>query len=154
MLKCYIFICDHQTNWLIKLTLVELGVNLILGPVRIAWETEKTGPNAEPCTAPKFTYIHSPVARLETKTMANIRSSKEQAVRIARFVSLYGIIPALMTIFNMSVSSSYGFRPHGSTGSFLLIYGVVIPFSIIVSNPKMRSFAKELIQRNTFCKMT
>jgi len=86
------------------------------------------------------------------KTRPDInKSSKEQAVRIARFVSLYGIFPALITIFNMSVSSEYGYRPHASTGSFLSIYGVFIPFSIIVSNPKIKAFAKEYLQLSRPC---
>jgi hypothetical protein len=86
------------------------------------------------------------------KTRPDInKSSKEQAVRIARFVSLYGIFPALVTIFNMSVSSEYGVRPHASTGSFLSIYGVFIPFSFIVSNPKIKAFAKEYLQLKRLC---
>jgi hypothetical protein len=58
---------------------------------------------------------------------------------------LYGIFPAVVTIFNMSVSGKYGYRPHASTGSFLTIYGVFIPFSIIVSNPKLKEFAKTFV---------
>ena len=86
------------------------------------------------------------------KTATDInKSSKEQAVRIARFVSLYGIFPALVTIFNMSVSSEYGVRPHASTGSFLSIYGVFIPFSIIVSNPEIKAFARDFLQLSRPC---
>jgi hypothetical protein len=45
----------------------------------------------------------------------------------------------------MSVSGKYGYRPHASTGSFLAIYGVFIPLFVILSNPKMKTFAKEFL---------
>ena len=77
------------------------------------------------------------------------RSSKEQTVKIARFVSLFGIFPALLTIFNISFADMPGYRPHGSSGSFLVIYGIFIPLAIILHNSKLKSFAKSFIRENT-----
>ncbi len=73
-----------------------------------------------------------------------------QVVKIARFVSVYGILPTVMTIGNIFISSKTGYKPHGSSGSFLIIYGIVIPLSIILHNQKLKSFAKQFIHRNTY----
>ena len=90
-----------------------------------------------------------PITLVDRQSSPIQNSSKEQAVKIARLVSLYGLFPALVTIFNLSISSDYGYRPHASTGSFLSIYGVFIPMSIIVNNPKIRNFARKFVQKQT-----
>jgi hypothetical protein len=77
------------------------------------------------------------------------KSSNKQSLKIARVVCVYGVLPALLTIFNISFVNAPGYRPHGSSGSFLIVYGIIIPWSLIVSNPKIKSFAKEFLYRNT-----
>ena len=112
-------------------TPAELEVNALPKLIKVAWQ--------DPPTQLSNFKRSSPASQ-------DFSTRKEQAIKVARFVSLYGIFPAMVTIFNMSVSGKYGYRPHASTGSFLTIYGVVIPLSIIISNPKMKAFAKSLIR--------
>jgi hypothetical protein len=78
------------------------------------------------------------------------KSSKEQAVKIARFVCFFGVLPALVTVMNLSISNSTSYKPHGATIVFLLLYGIFIPTSIILSNKKTSAFAKTFLNRNTF----
>jgi hypothetical protein len=33
------------------------------------------------------------------------------------FVSVFGVLPALLTIFNLSFANMPGYRPHGSSGA-------------------------------------
>ena len=126
---------------------VELRVGLLQGRVKEAWAAESQDPQSEMSSF----QFHNLTRTVEKIRPDKNKSSKEQAVKIARFVSLYGIFPALVTIFNMSVSSEYGYRPHASTGSFLSIYGVFIPLCIIVSNSKMKTFTKEFLKLPTTC---
>ena len=78
------------------------------------------------------------------------KSGKDQVVKIARFVCVYGILPIIMTIGNISISSKTGYKPHGSSGSFLIIYGIIIPLSFILNNQKLKAFAKEFVHRNSY----
>ena len=89
---------------------------------------------------------YDPLTSLQTER----KSSKEQAVKIARFVCLFGVLPALVTVMNLNVSNANSYKPHGATIIFLLIYGIFIPLSLILSNRKIKNFAKEFANRNTF----
>jgi hypothetical protein len=123
----------------------ELNVNNLSATIKIAWETDEAQHQEEIQRVSGQKCYQ--VKLIDRQNSPMKKSSKEQAVKIARLVSLYGLFPALVTIFNLSISSNYGYRPHASTGSFLSIYGVFIPMSIIVNNPKIKRFAKKLIYR-------
>ena len=124
-----------------------LSVRNLPTTIQIAWEPDGTlHQNQIQRMCKKKCY---PMTLIDRQSSPIHNSSKEQAVKFARLVSLYGLFPALVTMFNLSISSDYGYRPHASTGSFLSIYGVFIPMSIIVNNPKMRNFARKFVQRQT-----
>ena len=72
--------------------------------------------------------------------------SKHQAIKIVRYISIFGIGPALITIANVYLNKNEMFQPHGSTASILISYGVVVPLVVIVSNKKIKHFAAELIR--------
>ena len=117
----------------------ELGVRFLPFRVEIAWEG-MSGRSIERTNRG----IASNQNEIQTEPVNNL-STKKQAITIARFVCLFGLAPALVTMFNMLVSDKYGIRPHGSTGTFLSIYGVVIPSLIIFNNLKMKAFAKDFL---------
>ena len=123
------------------------------GPVQLSVQllqqrSEESGEAAENLSH-QVTLVGSEPRQSNDSGVADSRSSKEQAVKIARFVSIFGILPALVTIFNISFADMPGYRPHGSSASFLVIYGVFIPLSIILHNAKLKTFAKSFIRENT-----
>jgi hypothetical protein len=71
--------------------------------------------------------------------------SRDQAVRIARYISIFGILPTLLTIISLSLENINGLRPHAATAFVLITYGVAIPFTLIISSNKLRRFTKAMI---------
>jgi len=71
--------------------------------------------------------------------------SRDQAVRIARYICIFGILPTLLTIISLSLENINGLRPHAATAFVLITYGVAIPFTLIISSNKLRRFTKAMI---------
>ena len=129
-----------------KPPLLQLGVSTLPNQVADSIEAEMLNTDSE---KNKRLLLTKQNVTIENENVSDANKlSKEQAVKIARIVCVYGVLPALISIFNISFASAPGYRPHGSSGSFLIIYGIVIPWSIILNNPKIKVFAKEFIYRN------
>jgi hypothetical protein len=72
------------------------------------------------------------------------RASREQAVRIARYVSIFGILPTTLTIIAISLENVNSLRPHGGLAFVLSTYGIAIPLTIILSSKKLKIFVRKL----------
>jgi hypothetical protein len=64
------------------------------------------------------------------------------ALKISRCVTIFGIVPTILTIVALSLENIDSMRPHGVVAFMLSVYGIVIPLIFIISNKKMRKFAK------------
>ena len=65
-----------------------------------------------------------------------------QAIRIARYISLFGIVPTLLLSIFISMEKSLGFGNHGVPVFVLTTYGVIVPTFMILKSKRMKSFAK------------
>jgi hypothetical protein len=64
------------------------------------------------------------------------------ALKISRFVSIFGILPTLLTIIALTLENIDSIRPHGVMAFVTAIYGIVIPLIIINGNKKIRVIPK------------
>ena len=71
--------------------------------------------------------------------------AREQAIKVARYVCIFGIFPAMFVIFIFSTVNIN--RPHGSAMAILVNYGIIIPLIIIVYNEKIRQYALDFLRR-------
>ena len=67
------------------------------------------------------------------------------ALKVTRAVSLFGVLPSIMFIVTLSLENIDGLRPHGTTAFSLFSYGVIAPTVLFCYNSKMRKFAKTFI---------
>ena len=81
-----------------------------------------------------------------TSDQENQNSSKTTALilalKVSRLVSIFGILPALLTIIALTLENIDSIRPHGVMAFVTAIYGIVIPLIIIISNKKIRVIPK------------
>ncbi len=120
--------------------LVELGVEFLHAPppAKNAWvdeEERSANPNESPA--------------LQSGIM--FKYARKQAIRIARYVSIFGIMPALMYIAVISLDIASRFRPHGTIGLMLFIYGILIPFMLIINEGKLKKIAMQFIGKSFVC---
>ena len=71
------------------------------------------------------------------------RSSREQAIKVARNIFLGGIVTTAAMIFLMKFETIDYLRPHGNGMAIIGLYGVVMPTLVIVGNKKIRKFVAE-----------
>jgi hypothetical protein len=76
--------------------------------------------------------------------------TKALALKISRYVTLFGILPAVLTIIALSLENINSLRPHGIMVFIMAIYGIVIPLILILSNSKLRKFAQNPKIKNWF----
>ena len=107
---------------------------------RIAWEN-KNEVHFRPESGQLF---YSSVTDSENKSRQSV---KEQAVKIARSISIFGICPALFMLLNINLDSINNLKPLGPTSAFLIANGVVAPLVVILNTPKMKTFAKDLLRK-------
>jgi hypothetical protein len=81
-----------------------------------------------------------------TSDQENQNSSKTTALilalKISRLVSIFGILPTLLTIIALTLENIDSMRPHGVMAFVTAIYGIVIPLIIIINNKKIRVIPK------------
>jgi hypothetical protein len=70
----------------------------------------------------------------------------KQAIKIGRYVSLFGIIPTVILILFISLERTDSFGTHGVAAFVMSTYGIIVPLSIIVKSKKIKSFAKQYIR--------
>ncbi len=76
------------------------------------------------------------------------KPNREQAVHVARIIFLIGIIGTSLLVFAVLFDRLNQYRPHGVIFSLCFVYGVIIPFVIIISNQRIRQFSLQLIQKS------
>ncbi len=98
------------------------------------------------------TTISPQIQEIEIATNQEITSQqnlrKNQAFKIARFVFLFGTVLALFSLLLM-LNSLENFKPLGSTACFYFVDGVLVPLIIILSSPKIKEFALQLLKKYT-----
>ena len=66
-------------------------------------------------------------------------------LKVARAVSLFGVLPSLAFILALSLEDIDNLRPHGTTAFVLFSYGFAAPALLFLYNSKMRKFARNYI---------
>ena len=144
--------------------ILELGVEHLLPQVRLAWQendVENINPdhhseeinfqlNQNPSTEQRTLQQtpNSELIRLESSSDGeNYLSSfsTNQAVHVARYICIFGILPTLLAIISLSLENIDSVRPHAAIALNISTYGSVIPLTLIISSSKMRNFAKMII---------
>ncbi len=69
-------------------------------------------------------------------------TTKTVALKISRYVSIFGIFPTILSIIALSLDNIDSLRPHGVIAFMMSIYGIVIPLTLILGNKKLRTFAR------------
>jgi hypothetical protein len=86
--------------------------------------------------------IPAEITNMQTQNSDN--TTKAMALKISRYVSIFGILPTIFSIIASSVEHIDSLRPHGVMAFVMATYGILIPFIIIISNKKLRKFAGNL----------
>jgi hypothetical protein len=84
--------------------------------------------------------IPTGITNLESPNSQN--TSKAVALKISRYVSIFGIFPTILSIIALSLDNIDSLRPHGAIAFMMSIYGIVIPLTLILGNKKLRKFAR------------
>ena len=71
--------------------------------------------------------------------------------RVARKISLGGIVTASATILFLKFEAVDYMKPHGNGLLIIATYGVLTPLAIIIANNKIRKFIKDRCESKTRC---
>ena len=116
---------------------LQLGVQFLPPTVRLAWPEEGDR---------RLEDVEEERAVVQVDDVQTDRSSsKQQAIKTARYSCIFGIFPALVMIGNVYLNN---YQPHGTTASILITYGIIVPLVIVVSNKKIRQFAKKIVKKH------
>ena len=77
---------------------------------------------------------------VEDEDVGKVTSSKN-ALKVARAVSLFAILPASLYSILFSLENIGGWRPHGAAACSMISFGIVVPSVLFFYNLKMRKFA-------------
>jgi hypothetical protein len=68
-------------------------------------------------------------------------TSSSNALKVARAVSLFAILPASIFTILFSLENMGDWRPHGAAASSMISFGIVVPCVLFIYNIKLRKFA-------------
>ena len=75
----------------------------------------------------------------------NQQFSNNDALKVTRAISLFGVLPSLIFIITLSLENINGLRPHVTTAFSLFSYGVIAPLLLFYYNSKLQKFGKMFI---------
>jgi hypothetical protein len=71
--------------------------------------------------------------------------SNNDALKVTRAVSLFGVLPSIIFIVTLSLENIDGLRPHATTAFSMFSYGVIAPSVLFCYNSKLQKFGKKFV---------
>jgi hypothetical protein len=79
----------------------------------------------------------------------NHHLSQDDALKVARVVTFFAVLPASIFLFLFTLENIDEWRPHGTTASNMIAFGIIVPVLFFIGNLKLRNFAISYL-RNKF----
>ena len=124
---------------------LELGVRFLLPTIRLAWTEDILAGADQIKSQDRFlNRLHSH----DFYQTSAARPARDQALKYARNIFILGFGITIAMIILMNYGGMGYLRPHVSGVFVAVLFGIVTPLTVIMSNAKMRKFLKELFLRN------
>jgi hypothetical protein len=67
--------------------------------------------------------------------------SQDDALKVARAFTVFAVLPASIFLFLFTLENIDEWRPHGTTASNMIAFGIIVPVLFFIGNLKLRNFA-------------